>query len=60
VRARELAERACCVAEVRELARTSVEVAARLADRQALLEQLDRALVVPFTQVQATEVVQGG
>jgi hypothetical protein len=60
VRANDVAKRAPRMAEVDELPCTSVKVAARLADRKALLEQLDRTLVVSLAQVDAAEVVQGG
>ena len=45
-RAVEVAEAMRCHAEVVVRPRAPVEVAACLADRQALLEELDRALVV--------------
>src|SRR5207244_7299053 len=53
----EVAQSAHRVTAVCALPCASVEVAARLADRKALLEQLDRALVLPLAQVQAAEVV---
>src|SRR5262249_12241739 len=57
-RAGEIAEALCRKAEVVERPRAPVEIAARLADRQALLEELAGALVPTLAHQLVAEVVQ--